>query len=290
MTNEFLRPPDLRTHLDDLSGTSSLSRSKSITSSSSRTSITSSIASKFAKASRDPAVRAGLEKAGWSRKSHKSRSEGKAGASSGHQNPESEDRSTSHTPGSQGILPVQADLGIGAIFDLVDRRLPPNLPPAINLIPPTGPASETSGHNMANSNQVPLSLWEAAWILSSHGCKVSLGSLPANTNTPAGRPVSPTPRARRDGPQLQGQVRVDRSPEAALELVRRNGGEVVFPPRTQEPTQMVVCDVTDCTESFSSDTVMEQHRRRHPFCLQCNRQYAEHSHDEHLRRYHDLST
>ena len=289
MTNEYLRPPDLRTHFDDLSSTSSRSRTKSITSSSSRTSITSSLANKFVKASRDPAVRAGLDKAGWSRRSHKSKSEHRSGGSGRHQEFQTEDLAASHTPGNQGVLPLRGDLGIGAIFDLVDRQLPPALPPTINLIPPTAPASETSDHNMANNNQVPLSVWEAALVLRSHGCKVSLGPLPANTTTPAGRPVSPTPGSRRAVPPLQGQVRVDRSPEAALELVRRNGGEVEFLPRTQEPTQMIFCDVTGCNEAFLSDAEMEQHREIHPFCRQCNRHYAEHSHDEHLRRYHGLS-
>ena len=166
MTNEYIRPPDLRKHLDDPSSTSSRSRSKSTTSSSSRTSFTSSLTSKIVEAYGHPTVRAELKKAGWSGKNHKSKAERKAGGSSEHQSSDIEGCSASHTPDNQGLSPLPADLGIGAIFNLVDRQLPPT----INLIPPTAPASETSDHHMANNNHVPWSVWDAARFLSSNGC------------------------------------------------------------------------------------------------------------------------
>ena len=281
MTNEYLRPPDLRTHLEDPPSTSSRARSKSVTSSSSRTSFISSLASKFIEPYHHPTVRAELQKAGWSERNHKSKAERKAGGSSVHQSSNSEGRSASRNPDNQGLLPLPANLGIGAIFNLVDHQLPPT----IHLIPPTAPASETSDRHMANNNHVQLSVWDAALILSSHGCRVRLPPLPANPNTPAGRPVSPNQRSRPGGPALQGQGRVDRSPDAALDLVRKNGGEVEFPPRSQEVRQMVGCDIIGCNETFSSDAEMQQHRQMHPFCLQCDGQYAERSHEEHLRRH-----
>lgn len=269
MTNEYLRPPDLRTHLDTPSGTASKRpHSKSVTTSTSRTSWTSSLAEKLAKKSRDPTVRAELDKAGYGGGHHKSRSEGKP---------------TSHNRDPEGLSPLPGNLEIGALFDLVDHRLPPTLV----LIPPTAPPSvQASDHNMANNNPAPLGIWEAARLLSSHGCKVRMLPIPANTAS-TGRPVSPNTRARQNPLPAQGQGRADRSLEAALDSVRRNGGEVEFSPHIQGESQMVACDILGCEQIFMSVDGMEQHKRLHPYCVECEGHYAlEQSHEEHRNRHH----
>lgn len=276
MSHEYLRPPDLRTHLTTSSLTSSRPRSKSATSSSSKTSFTSSFAGRLVEKAHDRvgiepgAVRASLKEGSWSRQ---------------HQKTRSEDTPASYTEAGHNIpSPSAQTAGIGAIFDLVHH----NFPPAINVIPPTASGSEVSDDLMTTNHQPQLGLFEAARLLSSRGCRVKFQPIPANAPAPAGRPVSPNPRTRPNAPPppAQAHARADHSPEEALELVRRNGGEVEFPPRTQAAPQIVTCEVLGCEQTFVSDDALDEHRHTHPYCVRCKAHYAEHSHDVHIQRHH----
>jgi hypothetical protein len=149
--------------------------------------------------------------------------------------------------------------------------------PTFNVVPATSSNASTS--LMAEARPNPFGPIEAAEYLSRRGHLVIYRPIPLPATPPAeprrapAGPIQPnTPAAAQTRPQTPLSVASE-----ALEIVRKNGGEVKIAPR---PTLLPsVCGV--CAVSFESQADLEQHREDHNQSPKCHEYYAEPSAAEH---------